>query len=164
MIPGRNGGVKPFGVCGARQLFAIQGWISNGSLGDARYFDLGAIVLDCEVGLQTGWFALKSKEHAGQADTTIHGYPCDKAPVGRQWVSRDIIRHREHNKIFYQNDTYGCMSGSPVFLDDDKQSVAAIHTNGLHGEDPWKSNNAATDLTDQRVRILEELIRRAEAE
>jgi putative chitinase len=49
--------------------------------------------------------------------------------------------------VFYDNDTYACMSGSPVFATGQENAVIAIHTNGLHGEEPWSSYNAATRIT-----------------
>jgi putative chitinase len=86
--------------------------------------------------------------------TTLIGYPCDKTPAGRQWVSEDAVRAAQPLKFFYQNDTYGCMSGSPVFLGDDLDTVYGIHTNGLHGDGPWQKNNAATRITEERLANL----------
>lgn len=153
IMPGRNGGSKPFGQCKPSKIFAPEGWVNGSS--DSAY-DYAAIRLDCKIGEQTGWFGIAPTPPAPvNLVSSISGYPCDKPPVGRQWKSVDKVSATREFKIFYRNDTWGCMSGSPVFLGNDQRTIYAIHTNGASGAaPPWSENNAATRLTAERIASL----------
>jgi putative chitinase len=154
IVPARNAAVAPFGVCKATHLFSVQGWIEAETPEEGRLHDLGAIRLDCNVGDQTGWLATGVLlEGAAGQPVKIHGYPCDKTPAARQWRSDGSIEIITPTKIFYQNDTYGCMSGSPV-LSGVGDTLVAVHTNGLHGSAPWNSYNAATRLSEDFIGSL----------
>jgi putative chitinase len=154
VYPGRNGPLKPFGSCSASQLYSVEGWVNAASSDEGRLYDIGAIKLDCDIGRQTGWLRLStSADSIVGTQTTIQGYPCDKTPAGKAWVSRDQVRGLLPQKLFYQNDTYGCMSGAPVFTNGD-HSLVGVHTNGLHGEEPWNSNNAGTRITETAIQDL----------
>ena len=132
IYPGRNGAVKPYGVCGAKNLFSLSAWARP----------------------RTGWLELRAQDSVDGENTTIRGYPCDKTPAGRQWLSVDEVRSFSSSKIYYQNDTYGCMSGSPVILGSSDDSVFAVHTNGPHGVDDWAENNSGTKLTERRIQLV----------
>ncbi|MDX0070889.1 trypsin-like peptidase domain-containing protein [Sinorhizobium meliloti] len=146
VYPARNATQSPFGQCQSKAIFVLDGWMNPSPSTDKRLYDLAAIKLDCDVGEKTGWVEMTEiSDSDGEVATTIRGYPCDKTPAGRMWVSRDRIRAYAARKLFYQNDTYGCMSGSGVL--EPSGRLVAVHTNGLHGEEPWSSNNAGTRLT-----------------
>jgi V8-like Glu-specific endopeptidase len=154
IYPGRSKTALPFGKCGAKRLYSVGGWVNSPGISDeSKLYDIGAIKLDCNVGDRTSWFVMKASESIGDTPTTILGYPHDPAKfaVGTQVRSQDKIRKTMNLKIFYRNDTFFGMSGSPVFLSDDVRSIYAIHTNGLHCCGVWSENNAATRLTAQRI-------------
>jgi glutamyl endopeptidase len=111
VYPGRNGSSTPYGSCGYRTLYTVNGWVN----GSSPEYDYGAIKLNCTVGNSTGWFGYRwqSASLTGQA-SYISGYPGDK-PYGTQWRSDDYVRITETRRIFYANDTYGGHSGSPVW-------------------------------------------------
>ncbi|MDH3199013.1 MAG: serine protease, partial [Candidatus Krumholzibacteria bacterium] len=152
VIPARNVGAAPFGRCGARKAFVLAGWTGSQVASEARYFDLGGLKLDCTVGDATGWFGVRTlgEDEIG-VETVVQGYAADLSPPGRQWVSRDELRILWELKGFYQNDTYGGTSGSPVFAADADNMIIGVHTNGLHGEEPWASHNAFTRITPLRL-------------
>jgi glutamyl endopeptidase len=144
VTPGRNGSQTPFGSCGARTLFTVNGWAASG---DERY-DYGAIKLNCNVGNNTGWFGFfwQSASLTGQA-ARINGYPLDK-PFGEQWRSDDQIRVSQTRQVFYANDTFAGMPGGPVYRNRPAGSpfcvgycAMAIHDNGLHGSFPHNTYN-----------------------
>ena len=158
VIPGRNRGVGPFGECGVRKQYALTGWTRSPDQERARDYDLGALKLDCEVGRATGWMAMRLLDDTElDLATTVHGYASDSAPPGRQWFSEDKLRVLQDLKGFYQNDTVGGTSGSPVYTAGDTSIMFGVHTNGVHGKDePWASNNAFTRFTEERLtRIME---------
>ncbi len=156
VIPGRNVGAAPFGQCGATKAFVIAGWTGSLTSEEARYFDLGGLKLDCDVGNVTGWFGVRmlGEDETGLA-TVVQGYAADLAPPGRQWISHDELRLLWDLKGFYQNDTYGGTSGSPVFADGTPNVIIGVHTNGLHGEEPWASHNAFTRITPDRLAVIQ---------
>ncbi|EPX78243.1 trypsin-like serine protease [Litoreibacter arenae] len=152
LVPGRNVGAAPFGRCGAIAAYTLSGWVNSVTSLEARYYDLGAIKLDCDIGLTTGWMGVTTmNDDQIEKPTIVHGYAADKAPPGRQWVSTDKLRILWDLKGFYQNDTFGGTSGSPVMMSDAGDYIVGVHTNGLHGEEPWASNNAFTRITPTRM-------------
>ncbi|WP_420121357.1 trypsin-like serine peptidase [Nakamurella sp.] len=151
VYPGRNGASIPYGSCTARRLHSVSGWVSSG---DERY-DYGALKLNCTVGNSTGWFGFwwQSASLTG-LPTTISGYPGDKA-FGTLWRSTDQVRVTQDRQIFYQNDTIGGMSGSPVYQNRAAgssfcvgQCSMAIHAYGVHGSSPHSTNNHGTRITE----------------
>lgn len=152
LLPGRNLGATPFGGCGAREAYVLSGWTTALSPDDARYFDLGALKLDCAVGASTGWFGVRAlADDEILLPTVVHGYAADRVPTGRQWRSEDRLALLWELKGFYRNDTFGGTSGSPVYAADAPDTIIGVHTNGLHGTEPWASHNAFTRITPERL-------------
>ena len=159
VIPGRNVGSAPFGRCGVRKAFVLAGWTNAQLASEARYFDLGGLKLDCNIGEATGWFGVRNLDETEIGlETVVHGYAADRSPPGRQWISRDELRILWDLKGFYMNDTFGGTSGSPVYGGDSENTIVCVHTNGLHGEDPWASHNACTRITPARIALIREWI------
>jgi len=158
-FPGRNVGAAPFGECNARAAFVLSGWTEGDNPLDGREYDLGAFKLDCNVGDATGQVAIRvlGDDELG-IKTTVHGYAADKAPAGRQWISEDELRVLQDLKGFYDNDTFGGTSGSAVFETGKTDTIIGVHTNGLHGEEPWASHNAFTRITEGRMQKIQEWI------
>ncbi|GIJ79286.1 glutamyl endopeptidase [Micromonospora phaseoli] len=152
IIPGRNGASTPYGTCTATQLLSVTGWTQSGN----ETNDYGAIRLNCTAGNTTGWFGLwwQSATLNGTA-TTVSGYPCDKT-FGQQWRhAGQTVQATHAQQVFYQNDTFGCQSGSPVYQTRatgssfcSGQCVMAIHAYGLHGSAPHSTNNHGTRITE----------------
>lgn len=160
VVPGRNLGAAPFGSCGVVRGYVLSGWVNAASALESRYYDLGALKLDCQVGHQTGWFGLTSlAEEAGGTPIAVQGYAADLTPTGRQWRSEDLIRLLWAQKGFHQADTFGGTSGAPVALLDQPATIIGVHTNGLFGvEAPWDGNNAFTRLTPARLARIAEWV------
>ncbi len=160
IYPNRNAAVFPFPPCAAIQLYAAGGWVSSDDLSQIRLHDVGGIKLDCAVGDKIGWLKIGevvNRPTAG-APVWIYGYACDLAPEGRVWLSKDKVHFALEEKVFYKNDTWGCTSGAPVFIETTAY-ITAVHTNGLHGdEEPWRSNNAGNLLTPAVVQELKSWI------
>ena len=152
IVPGRNGATRPYGTCTATQLLSVVGWTQNGNEG----YDYGAIRLNCTVGNTTGWFGLwwQSASLTGLS-TTISGYPCDRT-FGEQWQhAGQTVTVTQDLNIFYQNDTAGCQSGSPVYQTRGSgssfctgQCVMGIHAYGRHGSSPHSTNTHGTRITE----------------
>ena len=126
VYPGRDGTVSPYGSCTAKRLYSVRGWTRNR---DERY-DYGAIKLNCTVGNTVGWYGITTANPKNKP-SIIQGYPGDK-PL-EQWFSADKVRATTSRQVFYNNDTIGGMSGSPVWYDRSGPYVIGIHAYGTHG-------------------------------
>lgn len=159
VIPGRNLGAAPFGRCLGIGASVLAGWTASATTDQSRYYDLGAIKLDCNIGDTTGWLGVRTIGDDEVIETVVQGYTTDRAPTGRQWVSEDKLRTLWELKGFYQNDTFGGTSGAPVFAKGSRDTVIGVHTNGVHGtQEPWKSNNAFTRITSERLSLIQQWI------
>lgn len=156
-FPGRNGTSAPYGSCVPRSggLTSFVGWVRDGS----EEHDAGIIKLSCSVGVTTGWYGLwwQAASLNGQF-TRINGYPGDKPQT--QWMSTDFVRATTTYQVFYQNDTVGGMSGSPVWRyrgSSEPWCVGAcgmaIHAYGLHGGAPHSTNNHGTRNTQAKFNL-----------
>lgn len=150
-FPGRNGTTSPYGSCVPRSggLTTFVGWSRDGS----EAHDAGIIKLSCTIGDTTGWFGFwwQSASLNG-ASTQIQGYPGDKPQT--QWRSNDFVRATETFQVFYDNDTLGGMSGSPVWQNRPAGSSfcsgvcgMAIHAYGTHGSGNHSLHNHGTRNT-----------------
>ncbi len=132
--PGKNGTASPYGYCRVTRKFSVSGWTAHK---DTDY-DYGAVKVDCTIGNTTGWYGYFTTSDSAivTLPSNIYGYPGDK-PYGQQWRSYDnkvdyLTSSRQ--RILYQNDTYGGMSGSPVFYNRSGCGYCsmAIHTGGYN--------------------------------
>jgi glutamyl endopeptidase len=152
VTPARNGSIAPYGSCGAQTLFTVNGWANNS---DERY-DLGAIKLNCSIGNTTGWFGYAPLASPVGKPSLNNGYPGDK-PTGTQWKSSDKIRAATANQLFYGNDTYGGLSGSPIYRSTGcgGPCASAIHAYGWgHGAFPHDTWNHGTRITSAVAGVL----------
>ena len=85
VFPGRDGPDRPYGVCAARRLYSVNGWLSDGR----DDFDYGAIKLNCEIGDTTGWYGFTSTYGGIGNPVRVQGYPGDKPRT--QWMSRHRV-------------------------------------------------------------------------
>ena len=145
IYPGRDESIAPYGSCDAMWLASVKGWTEQ----QDENYDYGVIKLDCDVGTTTGYFGFfwkKGKKSMKKYPAAISGYPGDK-PLS-QWQSHDIARVSNNKQIFYNNDTFGGMSGSPVWFDDGTLGPYAIgiHTTGPHGSGAHSIYNHGTRI------------------
>ncbi|MEP6798899.1 MAG: trypsin-like serine protease [Lapillicoccus sp.] len=151
--PGSNGGTAPYGTLTSRGTWSLNGWVNSGS----TEYDAAIIKLSRPVGNTVGWYGMWWQSAALDGlFSRVTGYPGDKPK--QQWMSYDSVRASGTNNIYYQNDTVGGMSGSPVWQM--RSSTAAfcaggpcamaIHTNGLYGTGLTASNNSGTRITEAK--------------
>lgn len=112
----------PGTTCKAQWQGTVAGWALRGR----DDYDYGVIRLDCTVGNDVGWFGFFSRGQKNHQPSTISGYPADKVPVApapagpaQQWWSHSNVAHKTGWKLFYRNDTFNGMSGSPIWYDKD---------------------------------------------
>jgi len=128
--PGQNGGQAPVGSCGATAAVPSPGWEAVGNEEE----DWGLVQLDCLIGELVGWFGLAGVDPTG-LPVHVRGYPGDR-PYGTMWDGTGTVDQVVGTQAFYPNDTFGGMSGSPVFADLPAcggPCAVAVHGYGLHG-------------------------------
>jgi V8-like Glu-specific endopeptidase len=140
VIPGRNGGTKPYKSCTAYKFHSVKGWTKK----HKRSNDYGAIILpkDCKYGKRLGYFGYANygRSTLKNMKVNLSGYPGDK-PTGTQWWDCRKIKKVTSRTIVYNTDTAGGQSGSPVWRKKgNKRYAVGIHTNGS------SSGNSATRI------------------
>jgi glutamyl endopeptidase len=148
VTPGRNGATAPYGTCGAKTLYTVNGWTTGNP-----EFDYGAIKLNCSVGDTTGWFGFFATATTLNAQAaTVTGYPGDK-PSGTQWTHSGVIAITDPRKLWYSIDTAGGQSGAPVWAENAQGCAGpcamAIHAYGQASGAPPPGNtyNSGTRIT-----------------
>ncbi|MCB1919798.1 MAG: serine protease [Candidatus Competibacteraceae bacterium] len=125
--PGRDRRRAPYGSCKATRTWSVNGWIEERN----PEYDYGALKLNCDVGNRTGWFGFYWQRDFLNEPVAVQGYPGDK-PSGTQWLDVDKNRCNSTRKVFYKLDTFGGMSGGPIWNSTahDGAYAMGIHTNG----------------------------------
>jgi V8-like Glu-specific endopeptidase len=130
VIPGRNGSQEPYGSAVGTYFISTKGWVQNRN----SNYDYGVIVLPSnkKLGNTVGWMGLASLSFSSLLGLLVNssGYPGDK-PTGTQWWNANRILSVSSRRIYYQIDTAGGQSGSPVWrYRNGKRHIIGIHTTG----------------------------------
>jgi len=153
MYPGYTGSSAPYGSCKAKDLYTVAGWANDGR----DDYDYGAIKLKCKVGKKTGWFGYFWTSASLQGKKIkIAGYPGDKPLT--QWRSKGTVKVSQVRRVYYDNDTFGGMSGSPVYFkkSDCGQCSMAVHAYGVNPAASYPDNtyNHGTRITEDVYKNL----------
>lgn len=157
--PASNGGTAPYGTYTSRGTYALNGWVNSGS----SDYDAAIVKLSGAVGTSTGWFGMWWQTAALDGTfTRVTGYPGDKPST--QWMSTGSVRSSQTNRVFYQNDTTGGNSGSPVWLFRGTGApfcsggpcAMAIHTNGLGSLS--STDNSGTRITEAKFNTFMSIV------
>lgn len=130
VIPGRNVAHEPYGAAVGTYYISTKGWVNNRN----SNYDYGVIVLPSnkKLGNTVGWMGLASLSFGSLLGLLVNssGYPGDK-PYGTQWWNSNRIMAVTTRRIYYQIDTYGGQSGSPVWrYKNGQRHIIGIHTTG----------------------------------
>lgn len=107
VIPGRTGSSYPYGRIQVKKT-------SVGSLTDDNK-DYAVMRLSTAVGSKTGWFGVrKYSSSMVNSNVTISGYPGDKSGY-TMWTMKGPITRENSTHYFYNIDTAGGQSGSPIY-------------------------------------------------
>ncbi|WP_052196203.1 trypsin-like serine peptidase [Pseudomonas putida] len=132
--PGRNGDKFPYGTVTATRFSATNVWL-NGPNPD---YDIGCIHLDEPLGDTVGYFKVASLSDDDLEDAllNISGYPGDRGGGKQQFFHANRVLRTSARRVFYDIDTYGGQSGSPVWhqaAPGDDPVAIAIHAYGTGG-------------------------------
>ena len=134
---GRNGATFPYKTVTATKFFALQQWITSA---DPDY-DIGCIQISEPLGNTVGFFKIASLSDAdlNNALVNISGYPADLDNGRSQYFHANRVLRSSARRIYYDVDTYGGQSGSPVWVQDSATSeprAVAVHAYGTSGTAP----------------------------
>lgn len=132
--PGRNAGKFPYGTVTAKRFSALEAWQTSS---DAD-FDIGCIHLDEPLGKKVGYFKVASMSDADlkNALLNISGYPADRGDGTEQYFHANRVLRTSARRIYYDIDTYGGQSGSPVWHQSAPNAppvAVAVHAYGVGG-------------------------------
>lgn len=129
VIPGMNGGTRPFGSLVGTHFRSVKGWTQN----QKSTHDYGCIILpNASLGNRTGWFGFANLTTAALTNLLVNnsGYPGDK-PFGTQWFNAGRITRVTARRLYYMIDTFGGQSGSPTWrLKSGKRHAVGVHAYG----------------------------------
>ena len=135
VIPGRNGeSVAPFGRAESSNFSTTDRWL------DAQDpdYDYAAIHLSEDLGTAVGSFGIGVLPESDLQNrlVNISGYPVSPGNGRSQYFHANRIKAVTARRVFYDIDTMGGQSGSPVwaYLDDSENpTVIGIHAYGVGG-------------------------------
>jgi V8-like Glu-specific endopeptidase len=130
VIPGRDGELEPFGRYSSKLLRTMERW---STAGDENY-DVGAIILseDLDDKLGSFTFGFYPEHRLISQMVNISGYPRCTAGEEQMHHSNRICDVTDH-KLYYDVDTEGGQSGSPIWFYSDSELdpvVIGVHSNG----------------------------------
>lgn len=148
VIPGMNGGSRPYGSQTSTRFRSVTGWTRDQSVN----YDYGAIILpNNSLGNRVGWFGFASLSTSSLNNLLVNnsGYAGDK-PFGTQWFNAGRITNVTSRRLYYMLDTYGGQSGSPTWRYNNGQR----HAVGIHayGGCPNKSTRIIRPVYDNMLR------------
>jgi len=128
--PAISGDNQPFGGVKWKDAYIPSGYAETGE----TQFDFGLVVLDGDIGDQTGWFGFGDVEKFDFKQLTVTGYPWEGVASQTMWQTKCDIDAAEDNFVFYhcpgKADALAAMTGSPVWFKgkaDDAWQIVAIH-------------------------------------
>ncbi len=150
VIPEKDGRSEPLGRLVSTRFGSVDGWTRQRS----RDFDYGVIFLDdSTAGRRLGNFEVMTFSDSELTGVIgkVSGYPADRDRASIQYFHERALVGMTPTQLFYDVDTFGGQSGSPVWLDTQEfgLTVMAIHTMGM------VSRNGGTRITGD---VLENLI------
>lgn len=162
VIPGRDRGNMPFEAFESKTFHYHPQWV--GLETDPRGADIAAIRLAEPVGDRISFFGVAALTDATLNGRVVNipGYPAHVTGQNVErctelWWHANHIKKLEPTRIFYDVDTSGGQSGSPVMLwPDPTSSEAAPLVAGVHnrGDDDRDGHNAAVRITPAMLTLI----------
>lgn len=146
VIPGRNGTNLPYGKFKIESVHIPQRYIENPSVDS----DIAVITVGTLNGKSIGElvpilpYKLTNTVETGM-DLITTGYPGDKT-WGTMWSSNGTVQGQTNTRIYYNMDTAGGQSGSPVY--NLNKEIVGVHTTGAG------SKNFATKLNNEYYQFV----------
>jgi glutamyl endopeptidase len=134
VVPGRNVDQKPFQSASSASFSTTDRWQEA----QDPDFDYGVIHLSSDLGASVGSFSVGVLPDAELKDRLVNvsGYPFQPGEGKAQYFHANRVKALTGRRLFYDIDTMGGQSGSPVWAYEDGSDVpvvVAIHAYGVGG-------------------------------
>jgi len=135
VMPGRNGDANPlFGTAESSRFSTTNRWLEA----QDEDFDYAAIHLSEDLGTKAGTFGIGLLLDSELKDLMVNvsGYPVEPGEGREQYFHANRVKALTSRRLFYDIDTMGGQSGSPVwaYLDGSTDPVVVgIHAYGVGG-------------------------------
>jgi len=135
VMPGRNGDANPlFGTAESSRFSTTNRWLEA----QDEDFDYAAIHLSEDLGTKAGTFGIGLLLDSELKDLMVNvsGYPVEPGEGREQYFHANRVKALTGRRLFYDIDTMGGQSGSPVwaYLDGSTDPVVVgIHAYGVGG-------------------------------
>jgi glutamyl endopeptidase len=143
VIPALNGTERPFDSVKSTKFESNNGWINDRN----SDYDYGVIILDEPVSLSIGYFSFAAPpdNFLKSNIANISGYPTDLDRATRQYYHAREITRASSRRLYYEIDTYGGQSGSPIWMNlgEGERVAIGIHTTGS------STSNFGTRITEE---------------
>lgn len=140
-----------YGTAKVIKTYVLSEWVKTPSI----YYDMTLLIVDNPIGRVTGKLKLSDNVKLDDYITTS-GYPGEEnenIKIGHQYYSSGKIVKVTNKNLYYDLDTEGGQSGSPIF--NKNNDVIAIHTNGFNKLNSYKFN-LGLRLTSSNIETINE--------
>ncbi len=156
VVPALQGSYMPYGSANAVKLMSFDLFLNNQ---DVRH-DLAVVKINKALGNSTGWMG---RETAGSGHSMyafwhiVEGYPAEKDGGLKMWWHQKKNNSADEYLLYYQIDTTGGQSGSPVWswpvnYDDGPWYIHGVHRGGT------SSQNVGVRLNKQKYDAVKSFI------
>lgn len=153
IYPGRTEDTPHDKAIIATEFKAPHGWIDN----EDENEDYGAIILEEDISLSLGYFSVASLGEDGLVESfvNISGYPGSRAGEVQLHHANRIL-DVSSTKIYYDIDTEGGQSGSPIWIYKDNEQLPIVI--GIHSNGAGKATlgNSGVRITQKLVKFIKE--------
>lgn len=143
VIPALNGTERPFAAAIATKYESNNAWVNDRN----SDHDYGVIILDRPLGDEIGYlaFAAPPDNFLKSNIANISGYPTDLDRATRQYYHAREITRASSRRVYYEIDTYGGQSGSPIWMNlgEGDRVAIGVHTTGS------STSNFGTRITEE---------------
>jgi len=152
VIPGKDDTDWPFHHAWVTYMRSYTGWTND----ENHNHDWAMCTLDRNVGMYTGWMGRRTADKSSSIYTgtlNIAGYPGDLDFGENMYYDSDVGTDAKDYTHWYHMDTYGGMSGGPVWqYTSGLRYILSIHAYGTGGS--WTDNHGTRLNNDKYDRIL----------
>jgi len=153
IYPGRTEDTPPEEAIIATEFHAPHGWLDN----EDENEDYGAIILQDDISSSLGYFSAASfdENYLLESLVNISGYPGSRAGEVQLHHANRIL-DVSATKIYYDIDTEGGQSGSPIWIYKDNEQLPIVI--GIHSNGAGKATlgNSGVRITQKIVKFIKE--------
>jgi glutamyl endopeptidase len=154
IFPGRSEETSPETFFTSTNFRAPKKWVDD----ENENFDYAAIILDEDIGSGLGYFSIacQSDDSLKNSMVNISGYPGSRAGEIQLHHANRILKVSS-SKIYYDVDTEGGQSGSPIWVYEDNSQIPIVV--GIHSSGTGKATlgNSGVRITSEVLHFIDAL-------